>query len=327
MTIRISRPGAPGARAISDRARGAQPVGTRARQRAGRARRADDGRGPGPPRRARPRPPRTRRPRPRSPAGTQVRRREAIARRASRILVSSTSMPSATARSRSASAPDEVVEDRGAPSALAVLERQRVVGRPGARHHLLRGVELLDRASPQRPFPLELRRTCGSGSGALRADTSRASARGPCRPTEWLPSTTSASGCARWTTLRNGRHGLRGSLIGACEASRSVMRSSNERPSSGTGTKWRTNDWTSPYRRGIEPSTSGSEPPRGHQNSSTSPLITQSAPCSLAARRAMRVTHSRCRNGPSGSRITPHPTVALVSARARPRCRRSTRDR
>ena len=57
----------------------------------------------------------------------------------------------------------------------------------------------------------------------------------------------------------------------------------------------------------------GERPPRGHQNSSTSPLITQSAPCSLAARRAIRVTHSRCLNGPSGSRITRTTTVSLVS--------------
>ena len=59
-------------------------------------------------------------------------------------------------------------------------------------------------------------------------------------------------------------------------------------------------------------STSCSDPPRGHQNSSASPLITQSAPCSVAARRAIRVTHSRWRNGPSGSRSSADAAVALV---------------
>jgi hypothetical protein len=44
--------------------------------------------------------------------------------------------------------------------------------------------------------------------------------------------------------------------------------------------------------RGIEASTSFSDSPRGHQNSSASLWITQSAPKSVAAMRAMRVTHS-----------------------------------
>ena len=47
-----------------------------------------------------------------------------------------------------------------------------------------------------------------------------------------------------------------------------------------------------PYRGGTASSTSDSEAPRGHQNSSASELITQSAPYWVAASRAMRVTHS-----------------------------------
>ena len=43
--------------------------------------------------------------------------------------------------------------------------------------------------------------------------------------------------------------------------------------------------------------------PRGHQNSSASLLMTQSAPNSVAASRAMRVTHSPCRRPSAGSRI------------------------
>ena len=46
------------------------------------------------------------------------------------------------------------------------------------------------------------------------------------------------------------------------------------------------------------------EPARGHQNSSASLGITQSAPYSVAARRAMRVCHSACRATCDSSRIT-----------------------
>ena len=49
---------------------------------------------------------------------------------------------------------------------------------------------------------------------------------------------------------------------------------------------------TTPNRSGTAARTSFSDPSRGHQNSSASALTTQSASCSVAASRAMRVTHS-----------------------------------
>ena len=73
-------------------------------------------------------------------------------------------------------------------------------------------------------------------------------------------------------------------------------------PSSGRGRKWRQQPRTTPKRSGTAARTSFSVPPRGHQNSSASEWITQSAPCSVAARRAIRVTHrpGACRRRPPG---------------------------
>ena len=88
----------------------------------------------------------------------------------------------------------------------------------------------------------------------------------------------------------------------------------------------RQNAWTIPYASGTAASTSFSDPPRGHQNSSASVLITQSAPYSVAARRAMRVTHSpwrsprpargsggRCPSRAYDSRISVVPSWELLS--------------
>ncbi len=66
------------------------------------------------------------------------------------------------------------------------------------------------------------------------------------------------------------------------------MRSAKNAPSSGRGRKWRQQPRTTPNRAGTVASTSFSDPPRGHQNSSASELITQSAPWSVAASRAIR---------------------------------------
>ena len=272
--------------------------------------------------------PRTRRPRRRSAAGTRAGLRPTTSCGARPGPACPRASSPARERRRAVVVAAERASSNtaGTPPALGCRGTRARDTPPRAPRRPPRCVELLDRAPPQRSLALELRCRADRESGGTSSGYQPRIGTKSVPPTEWLPSTTSASGWARCTTLRNGRQGLRGSFTGACAASRSVIRSWNGRPSSGTGTKWRTNDWTSPYRRGIVPSTSGSEPPRGHQNSSTSPLITQSAPCSVAARRAMRVTHSRCRNGPSGSRITR--TRPSRSYRASTSwCRRSTRGR
>ncbi len=85
--------------------------------------------------------------------------------------------------------------------------------------------------------------------------------------------------------------------------SRAVMRSAKNGWLSGRGTKFRHAARTTPWCGGTDSSTSRRLAPRGHQNSSASELITQSAPKSVAASRAMRVTHSLCRRSSPGSRI------------------------
>ena len=91
--------------------------------------------------------------------------------------------------------------------------------------------------------------------------------------------------------MRIGLYSDAGSLIGASAEKRTVIRSA-KCSSPGLGQKTRRNAPTVPYRGGTAESTSESDAPRGHQNSSASELITQSAPYSVAASRAMRVTHS-----------------------------------
>src|SRR5205814_151022 len=78
---------------------------------------------------------------------------------------------------------------------------------------------------------------------------------------------------------------------------RIVIRSANDPGRSGLGAKLRHIPLTLPNRGGTAVNTSFSVPARGHQNSSASLLITQSAPKSVAAIRAMRVTTSICENG------------------------------
>ena len=111
-------------------------------------------------------------------------------------------------------------------------------------------------------------------------------------------------GWPRWATFTTGLYGVPGSLIGAGVARRSVIRSPNQPWSPQGGTKFRVSARTTPYSAGTEASASGIEPARGHQNSSASLAITQSAPCSVAARRAIRVCHSACRATCDSSRIT-----------------------
>ena len=85
--------------------------------------------------------------------------------------------------------------------------------------------------------------------------------------------------------------------------SRAVIRSAKKRSSSGRGTKLRHAPRTTPKRCGNRREERLKSPPRGHQNSSASVLRTQSAPNSVAASRAIRVTHSLWRRSSPGSRI------------------------
>ncbi len=161
--------------------------------------------------------------------------------------VSSTRLPEAVRSRPLRLRADQLGEDLAAPAALAVLVRERVVRRPGpcARPPRRRRTSRrrLPRARPLRSSCAAVR--IGKWSTSIgyqpRIGTS------PVPPTEWLPSTTSASGWRPVDHLaERAATGCAGSLIGACAASRSVMRSANGRPSSGTGTKWRTNDCTTP---------------------------------------------------------------------------------
>ena len=130
---------------------------------------------------------------------------------------------------------------------------------------------------------------------------------------------------ARCTTFRYGRHGLAG-IVDRGRGDEPQRHPLLERPPVvGNGDEMPHERLRDPVPPRTASSTSGSEPPRGHQNSSASPLITQSAACSVAARRAIRVTHSRWRNGPSGSDRTQNAACSLVAGQhlgSRP----STRD-
>ena len=79
---------------------------------------------------------------------------------------------------------------------------------------------------------------------------------------------------------------------------RDVIRSAKN-PSPGRGTKCRLSAQTTPTLCGTAVTISLSVPLRGIQNSSASVLITQSAPCSVAASRAMCVRQSASRTGPA----------------------------
>jgi len=68
--------------------------------------------------------------------------------------------------------------------------------------------------------------------------------------------------------------------------------------------KLRTIPWTTPYREGTTESTASRSGPRGHQNSSAALLMTQSAPNSVAASRAILVMYSDSRYSSRSSRIT-----------------------
>ena len=110
--------------------------------------------------------------------------------------------------------------------------------------------------------------------------------------TSWLPCPTTTRGSPRCAALATGLNGVAVSLIGARVVRRTVIRSAKNLPSSRTGTNGRETACTTPYLSGTAANTSFREPPRGHQNSSASLRSTQSASCSVAARRAIRVTHS-----------------------------------
>ena len=76
--------------------------------------------------------------------------------------------------------------------------------------------------------------------------------------------------------------------------SRNVIRCQNGRSSSARGTKLTRLQTTTPACAGTDSRVERRSPSRGHQNSSASLLITQSAPSSAAAILAIRVTHTPC---------------------------------
>jgi hypothetical protein len=92
--------------------------------------------------------------------------------------------------------------------------------------------------------------------------------------------------------LTFGRNLLVGSLIAFDGDSRTVIRFQKGAPSSGRGTNGLQIPYTAPYRSGTISRTSVSRRPRGHQNSSASALMTQSAACSVTAARAIAVCRS-----------------------------------
>ena len=92
------------------------------------------------------------------------------------------------------------------------------------------------------------------------------------------------------------------------------MRSWNASCPSGRRTKWRHRPRTAPYRGGTAARISRIVPRLGHQNSSASQLITQSAPCSVAASRAIRVTHAACSRVSPSSRRRRSTPVAFVAS-------------
>ena len=162
--------------------------------------------------------------------------------------------PRPRARRRPPLSASERVEGLGLAPLRGVV-RERVVGRAGRPRDLLRRVELLDGAAPRASLPLELGRRADREVEHSIGYQPRSGWRSS-RRTAWLPSMTRRRDARGARPCGTAARGSRGSLIGAWGASRSVMRSWNGRPSSATGTKWRTNDWTIPYRRGIAPSTS-----------------------------------------------------------------------
>ena len=219
----------------------------------------------------------------------------ATARSASRTRVSSASRPSATPR-RDAR-PGETRARRSTPPAsprAAASCWSAWYAVPGARATSSRGVELLDGIAPGAPLPLDLRggpqREVEALDRVPAAQRLELGASGP----RGRPRRARSSGDARWTTFRYGRHGLAGSLIGAVGRAGSVMRSWNGRPSSRDRDE--VADEATARRR------SAAAPPRAPRRASRRAatrtrrrrsLTTQSAPCSVAARRAIRVTHSR----------------------------------
>ncbi len=83
-----------------------------------------------------------------------------------------------------------------------------------------------------------------------------------------------------------------------------TVKRSNGGASPGRSTKWRMSPRTTPNRGGTAARISSYDPARGHQNSSASLGITQSAACSTAACRDIRVTHSAWRSTSASSRFT-----------------------
>ena len=151
--------------------------------------------------------------------------------------------------------------------------------------------------------------TCPPSCAALRSgkwstsNGSHSRMSGSAAPTRrGCPALTTTSGCARCAIFTCAWYGLVRSAAGrhadghALGERLAVVRRRTKLPPQAAD--------DAEARRDRRERRRGATPSRGHQNSSASPLITQSAPCSVAARRAMRVTHSACRSSSRSSRRT-----------------------
>ena len=129
------------------------------------------------------------------------------------------------------------------------------------------------------------------GSGSTRSGTIPAAERTGCRPAAWFPRVDLDLGVPAVDDLANRlvqrrrvvdrreRRETHGHPLGEALLAGSRTEDTKERPDR-------------PVSRRHRREHLGQRAPRGHQNSSASELITQSAPYSVAASRAMRVTHS-----------------------------------
>ena len=219
-----------------------------------------------------------------------------IARSASRRRVSSASVPFARPRSSC------VVGDR--ERLVELVDAARRAGPRRAATLVERGLDARLRSQPPSALRRRAARESGTRSAAprwgARLETARARAPnalwfpasivdGRIRPVRDLLVRVEDRPLVPWEGRR--RRGVR-----SC-----ARRRTRRRPGAGgSGASSRGRRRTAPERSRARPSAS---PPRGHQNSSASELMTQSAPKSVAASRAMRVTHSSWRMSSPSSRI------------------------
>ena len=165
------------------------------------------------------------------------------------------------------------------------------------------------RPPSRRSWETERNEKCRTSIGCQARIGSRPSARARCG----FPPRSSTFGSARWATFwcawkivalapgRRGRRRRHGHALGE-EAHRPRASAGNAASTLGRRRSARAPSQAPPSR----------EPPRGHQNSSASVFRTQSAPKSVAASLAMRVTHSLWRISSPGSLIRCKDAGALV---------------